>query len=269
MNKEIENNIKKIKEDEETHIIPSDKGYDFDKENERVKNLEKKKKEKKVEDALSKRDKNIRMTSGLLIGYMVLFSLFTTYSMVGIKKSIVDPNPNQKIEEIEKKDILYTASVKDVVIDVLNVEKATDSFKIDYVLYNKSDKDIDILHDNAYLVDEDDLYYAPGMQFNSMTKSVLKPGEAVTGFMTFFVNKDAENTSATEEKDGYYTVDKDGKTIFVEGTPPDQQEAENKEAVETGIEPVEESKEIDKDMLLVVPFVNTDNIMELFIDMKN
>lgn len=262
MNEEINKNIKKIKEEEERKS-PNSKGFDFQKENEKIRNLERDRKREKYRNIMEQRERRLWMLAGAFMIYFVLFTAFTTHSIFSIRKNMDEGAKNQTISEITPEKVVATKEENGIVVDIYSVEQFGDDYKIRYGIYNKeSAMENVVLNSGIYLLREDDQPYSMGIQYHTLKKEALSKGEAMTGFFTFIAEKEEDKG----EKEGYYTLNEEGDLIFIEGKAPGEEESEEP------MEPEEESSEKKEDnteglnLKLVIPVLNKDGLTEIMVE---
>lgn len=270
MKEEIKKNIDGIRK-EDDRINPSGVGFDFEKENERVRKMTKDKKERKVKELKEKKEKLLYTIAGVFMAYFVLFSAFWTYSMINIQKNAENILvKNEQVKDIDKtKPVLFVGSQNNVKVNVYKVEQEADAYKINYAILNDSDKEIGIDFSGMTVVREDDLNLVPGLQFNSLKKDTLSPGEAVQGFVTFF--KPQDETPESKEPEGYFTSDENGKVIFVETDKEEEAKDDTEKESKEDDKKEDESSSIDvskMDIKLMISFVNYEGVFNVITEIN-
>lgn len=272
MDKEIKDNIKKIKVDEEKRFKPEGSGFNFDKENENIKRLKKEREIERYNKLSEKRDNIFKVFVGTLLAYFIIFTSFTSYSMFNIQKGLDAGNRNERINELEKKTVLATKEVNGIRLDIYKVEFIDNGYKIDYAILNESKNDTGVMFNEVVLVREDDKVFTPGMQFTTMKKDTLAPGDATSGFITFF---EAEGTGKVTEtnkdatKDGYYELDEKGELVYREGKSPaeESEETEKEEESEDKKEEDDTSKKLEGlNIKISIPFIDKSGVNEILLE---
>lgn len=256
MKESIDKNRKKIL-DEEHRNEPSKKGYNFGEKNEEVLKLMKNKDQKRKADGVAKDKKIIK---GFIIGFSLYFILFTTFTLLslnGISKDLDNPYKNTPIAQKEQREVLYTATVEGVTIDIYEVERINAAMRVVYGVNNNSKTMVNPVIENTYLLDKEDNYYQGFMDFATLSNNTLYPGESYEGFMAFAVFEEDNTNKPIEEQ------------TQIEMDPSSQSPYDEPETEDVDIEKEKEEKKfVETDMKMIFNFLNKENIYQIEVDFR-